>query len=234
MRSIGIMQGRLTPRGPKPIQFFPFDNWQNEFKDAVEIGINEIEFIFDFDRFEENPLWSDPGISPMNTVQYYENVVRAMGGASKITNSIRLFMVPGMNHCRGGAGADTFDGIAALGNLIALNENGMLLSPSIEKRQQKEIERFFGIPAQSFTIAGSDLVGSGITCTKQGFIAHPKILQKEFNALKKLFCVSGKATSVNYGDAFVGNSVLANAYGALVGTNTTPSELLRIDEGLGG
>ncbi len=128
----------------------------------------------------------------------------------------------------------TIDGIAALGNLIALNENGMLLSPSIEKRQQKEIERFFGIPAQSFTIAGSDLVGSGITCTKQGFIAHPKILQKEFNALKKLFCVSGKATSVNYGDAFVGNSVLANAYGALVGTNTTPSELLRIDEGLGG
>ena len=68
MRSIGIMQGRLTPRGPKPIQFFPFDNWQNEFKDAVEIGINEIEFIFDFDRFEENPLWSDPGISEINNL----------------------------------------------------------------------------------------------------------------------------------------------------------------------
>ena len=29
-------------------------------------------------------------------------------------NSVRLFMIPGMNHCRGGDGTDTFDGIAAL------------------------------------------------------------------------------------------------------------------------
>jgi feruloyl esterase len=58
--------------------------------------------------------WSDPGISPFNTVQYYDNVVKTMGGTSKTSNSIRLFMLPGVNHCRGGAGPDTFDGIGAL------------------------------------------------------------------------------------------------------------------------
>lgn len=60
--SIGIMQGRLTPQGDNQIQFFPFNNWQKEFKDAAEIGIDEIEWIFDFDNFENNPLWTENGI----------------------------------------------------------------------------------------------------------------------------------------------------------------------------
>jgi feruloyl esterase len=58
--------------------------------------------------------WSDPGIPPLNTVQYYKNVVDSLGGASKAAKSIRLFMIPGMNHCSGGNGTDKFDGIAAL------------------------------------------------------------------------------------------------------------------------
>jgi feruloyl esterase len=62
--------------------------------------------------------WSDPGIPPMNTVQYYKNVMDAAGGASKTTNSIRLFMIPGMNHCQGGNGTDKFDGVAALAQWV--------------------------------------------------------------------------------------------------------------------
>jgi feruloyl esterase len=37
-----------------------------------------------------------------------------MGGASKVSGSYRLFMVPGMGHCRGGDGTDTFDAMKAL------------------------------------------------------------------------------------------------------------------------
>jgi feruloyl esterase len=58
--------------------------------------------------------WADPGIAPRNSVNYYESVVEAMGGAAKARDSIRLFMVPGMGHCRGGDGTDTFDAVAAL------------------------------------------------------------------------------------------------------------------------
>ena len=50
MRSIGIMQGRLTQPKGRGIQFFPFDNWIEEFKVAKEIGLKEIEFIFDYDN----------------------------------------------------------------------------------------------------------------------------------------------------------------------------------------
>ena len=58
--------------------------------------------------------WSDPQISPGISVQYYKSVLDAMGGASRIQNSYRLFMVPGMAHCRGGDGTDTFDMVSAL------------------------------------------------------------------------------------------------------------------------
>ncbi len=37
-----------------------------------------------------------------------------MGGAGKVMDSYRLFMVPGMNHCGGGPGTTTFDMLAAL------------------------------------------------------------------------------------------------------------------------
>lgn len=61
--NLGIMQGRLTePRG-RGIQFFPFENWENEFRICSELGLDEIEFIFDLDDYEKNPLWSEAGIT---------------------------------------------------------------------------------------------------------------------------------------------------------------------------
>jgi feruloyl esterase len=56
--------------------------------------------------------WSDPNIPPLNTIQYYQSVLKTMGGAA--SDSIRLFMFPGMGHCGGGEGPDTFDSIGTL------------------------------------------------------------------------------------------------------------------------
>jgi feruloyl esterase len=58
--------------------------------------------------------WSDPQISPGNSVQYYGRVADASGGAGKIQGSYRLFMAPGMSHCGGGDGPNTFDMVGAL------------------------------------------------------------------------------------------------------------------------
>ena len=58
--------------------------------------------------------WSDPQISPGNSTQYYSRVLDALGGRSKVHDSYRLFMVPGMGHCGGGEGPNTFDMLAAL------------------------------------------------------------------------------------------------------------------------
>ncbi len=58
--------------------------------------------------------WADQGIEPENSVNYYQSVVAAMGGQQKTQEFLRLFMVPGMGHCQGGAGPNTFDALTAV------------------------------------------------------------------------------------------------------------------------
>jgi feruloyl esterase len=58
--------------------------------------------------------WNDPQISPGNSVQYYQRVANVIGGVAKVQASHRLFMAPGMGHCGGGEGPNTFDMMAAL------------------------------------------------------------------------------------------------------------------------
>ena len=58
--------------------------------------------------------WSDPQISPANSVHYYKRVLEALGGAGKVQGGYRLFMAPGMAHCGGGDGPNTFDMVTAL------------------------------------------------------------------------------------------------------------------------
>jgi len=67
--------------------------------------------------------WSDPDITPLNSINYYESVVRLIGagGNHGLRNTVefyRLFMVPGMQHCSGGAGPGTFDMLSALENWV--------------------------------------------------------------------------------------------------------------------
>jgi feruloyl esterase len=58
--------------------------------------------------------WNDQLIAPQNTIDYYNAVVRALGGERRASDSVRLFMAPGMNHCAGGDGPASFDMLAAL------------------------------------------------------------------------------------------------------------------------
>ena len=61
-----------------------------------------------------NHGWADHGLSPLRTIQYYEDVIETMGGAENVTDFARLFMMPGVLHCGGGPGPDTVDWLSAL------------------------------------------------------------------------------------------------------------------------
>jgi feruloyl esterase len=56
--------------------------------------------------------WSDPALNPLMGVGYYESVTKTMGPST--LDFYRLFMVPGMLHCAGGAGTSTFDALTPL------------------------------------------------------------------------------------------------------------------------
>jgi feruloyl esterase len=61
--------------------------------------------------------WSDPQVPAENSIIYYEGV-RSTVGESAAADALALFMLPGVLHCRGGPGADTFDRMAAISSWV--------------------------------------------------------------------------------------------------------------------
>jgi translation initiation factor 6 len=122
------------------------------------------------------------------------------------------------------------EGVTALGNLARITEKGGVLSPILSREQGEKLESFFGVKMVESTVGGLDLAGSSIVANSKGFIVHPGVSKEEFARIKGALQVDGIATTANYGDRFVGNSVLVNSNAMLLGVNTTGHELMRIEE----
>ena len=63
-------------------------------------------------------LWhgfNDPGPSALSTIEYFEQVQAKVPAAKE---AVRLFLLPGVLHCGGGAGPDRFDALTALENWV--------------------------------------------------------------------------------------------------------------------
>jgi len=61
--------------------------------------------------------WSDPAIPPEMAIELYTRIsrdTRQRGFALPLDQAVRLFMVPGMQHCGGGTGLTDFDALSAL------------------------------------------------------------------------------------------------------------------------
>lgn len=85
-------------------------------------------------------LWhgqSDPGPSPVGTADYYKAVGAKVPQAD---DSVRLFMAPGVGHCRGGPGADMPDTITALESWV---EQGRAPATLISTRADGTLTRPF-------------------------------------------------------------------------------------------
>jgi len=57
---------------------------------------------------------SDPWFSPLDTLGYYQSLAATNGGANKVAEWSRMFLVPGMRHCGGGPALDQFDMLGAV------------------------------------------------------------------------------------------------------------------------
>jgi feruloyl esterase len=58
--------------------------------------------------------WNDQLIAPGNSINYYNSVAKKLGGVSKIDQSMKLFMAPGLQHCNGGEGPNSFDAVTLM------------------------------------------------------------------------------------------------------------------------
>ncbi|HEY0666719.1 MAG TPA: sugar phosphate isomerase/epimerase family protein [Sphingobacteriaceae bacterium] len=66
--SIGVMQGRLLPKYDGRYQAHPVGYWQDEFSIASTLNLFCIEFIFDYNDYQANPLIADEGVNKISEV----------------------------------------------------------------------------------------------------------------------------------------------------------------------
>jgi feruloyl esterase len=57
---------------------------------------------------------SDPAIPASRSILFYHELAAKLHGTDKTAASVRLFLVPGMQHCSGGIGPDRFDTLSAI------------------------------------------------------------------------------------------------------------------------
>ena len=63
--------------------------------------------------------WNDQQVPATSSVTFFERVLSRVGPPRQPDESIQLYMVPGMDHCQGGVGTDTFDKVAAMEDWIS-------------------------------------------------------------------------------------------------------------------
>ncbi len=120
----------------------------------------------------------------------------------------------------------------ALGNNILLNDQGALIHPDIEDKAKKAIDSELDIKVKKGTIADIKMVGSVAVATNKGVLCHPHVGDDEMEMLEKLFEVPVSKGTANHGSGWIGTCIVANTKGAVIGNETTPIEMGRIEEGL--
>jgi hexulose-6-phosphate isomerase len=66
---LGVMQGRLSPPRNGRIQSFPWHAWREEFARAAECGLQRIEWIFEAERWSDNPLATSDGQAELRRLE---------------------------------------------------------------------------------------------------------------------------------------------------------------------
>lgn len=75
--------------------------------------------------------WSDAALPPVNTINYFQSVVAKMGQRDA-SSFIRLFMVPGMQHCAGGPGPNNFGAFVGATSSDAQHDMSLALERWVE------------------------------------------------------------------------------------------------------
>lgn len=124
------------------------------------------------------------------------------------------------------------DKINAVGNDIIANDRGgaIIHRGGFSASSKKKIEDTLGVEVIKGTIGKIKTVGSAAVISKRGMLVTPEADEDEMKFLSEFFGVPVKSGTANFGNIYVGSSVLANSRAVFVGKETTPIEIGRIDD----
>ncbi len=118
----------------------------------------------------------------------------------------------------------------ALGNLIVLNDKGAIVSEMLEKPAQKQIQDELNLEITVGNLLGSPLVGSLAMSTNRGALVHPLLSEEEIKEIATILRVKADVCTINRGIPYPRVGILANTRGAVIGSDSTGPESMRVFE----
>jgi feruloyl esterase len=110
----GLLEDMVTPP-ITPVEAF---NWKTDppkliaaLGDVLDVQPDMKEYFARGGKLIMYHGWADAAIPPQQTIEFYNAILEQSGRES--ANSVRLFMIPGMQHCYGGTGAELFGQMSA-------------------------------------------------------------------------------------------------------------------------
>ena len=116
----------------------------------------------------------------------------------------------------------------ALGNMIATNDKGAVVSPLFSKEHVKEIADALGVETVQKRVAGYDQVGAMIVATDNGAVIHPETDERDIKTISNTLGVHVEAATINGGVPFVSSGILANNHSLVVGKMTSGPEIMML------
>jgi len=113
----------------------------------------------------------------------------------------------------------------AIGNLVVVNDKGAIVSDLLSKKSIKSIEDVLKVEVVQASLVNSKVVGSVCFATNKGAILHREASDEDVELVKDVLKVEVERGSVNFGSPFVASGIIANSYGALIGSKTSGYEL---------
>ncbi|MEW5840206.1 MAG: translation initiation factor IF-6 [Thermoproteota archaeon] len=118
--------------------------------------------------------------------------------------------------------------MTAIGNLVAANDRGAVLSSAIKDSAQ-QVRDVLGVPeAQVMDVGGYVQTGAMVVATNSGAGVHPGASEDEVKAVSEILKVPSEPLTVNGGVPFLSSGIVANTKNVVVGSLTSGPELIML------
>ena len=115
----------------------------------------------------------------------------------------------------------------ALGNLILCNNKGAIISRSLSKNISV-IQETLDVEVTILEYAGNKLPGSSGVANNFGCCVHPLVNDAEAELISDILKVPIDVCTINMGNPFIRSGAVVNDSGAIFGSHSSGSELMRL------
>ncbi|MFM8659727.1 MAG: translation initiation factor IF-6 [Candidatus Nitrosotenuis sp.] len=116
----------------------------------------------------------------------------------------------------------------ALGNLIATNDKGSVVSPKMPSEAVKIIKDTLGVEVIQKKVAGYHQAGVMVCANNIGGIIHPETDEDDIKAISDVMKVKLEPATINGGIPYISSGILANNNSVVVGNMTNGPEIMML------